>query len=532
MPLQSRAEAVSIDFGKAFIKVALFRPAGQQWLFLDYAFKRIALSGGNGQEVKDFIVNFMKKNGVMRAHAYLTIFDPERVILKYLSLPVLPPAEMQEAIKWQLKKEEPALPVGNIVLDWQLIRESVGQEGVKKSEIMCAFADSEFIRTFLDLTKDCNLIPVRVSSPPFNYANILNVSSGETAVSAVLDIGFYESFLCFYRDKRLSFIRRLSFSSDKLTQALTSVSTAGAPGGDLAYEKAEEIKKTIEIPSEGQGASDGDCLHMRSMSLIRPFLEGLTKELSRSFHYYASTFNTQGPSSLYLTGGGANFKNLTRYLTQELSLPVAVLPLPSFLTAHDMEERNLRNDQNQIANVAGAVLAGAGAVNLLPAEYVTEKIERVESASLRVVAFAVSSILLLSLFFAQFQIRDYKKRLVQASAYLEGIKDIELLKRRIDERREAIHRLQKGHIPVDGILKLISTTIPNDTRLDGLMLEQAGHVLVLRGAVSAAGEAAEHTISNFIKKLQDSRFVAEARLTFTDREKELQRFEIKCDLVR
>ncbi|MDD5565485.1 MAG: pilus assembly protein PilM [Candidatus Omnitrophica bacterium] len=530
--MQSRAETISIDFGKAFIKIALFRPSGQQWMLLDYAFKRIAFSGGNEQEIKDFIGNFMEKNSVARARAYLTIFDPERVILKYLSLPALPPAEMREAIKWQLKKEEPALPVENIVLDWQLIRESVGQEGVKKSEIMCAFADSGFIRTFLNLTKDCNLIPARVSSPPFNYAGILNVSLGEAAVSAVLDIGFHESFLCFYRDKRLSFIRRLSFSSDKLTQALTSVSAADTPGSDLAYEKAEEIKKTIEIPSGAQAAPHGDCLHMRSMSLIRPFLEGLTKELSRSLHYYASTFNTHGPSSLYLTGGGANFKNLTRYLTQELSLPVAILPLPSFFTAHGLQGKDLCNDQNQIANVAGAVLAGADAVNLLPAEYVTEKIEQVESASLRVAAFAVSSILLLSLFFVQFQIRDYKKRLAQASAYLEGIKDIELLKRRIDERKEAINRLQKGHIPVDGILKLISATIPNDTRLDDLMLDQAGHVVVLRGEVSVNGDAAERTISNFIRKLQGSRFVAEARLTFLDREKEFQRFEIKCDLVR
>ncbi|RJO65465.1 MAG: hypothetical protein C4540_01045 [Candidatus Omnitrophota bacterium] len=532
MPRQNHAEAISIDFGKAFIKVALLRPTGQKWILQDYAFKRIALSDGNREEIKNFIGNFMRKNSVLSVQAYLTIFDPEHVVLKYLFLPVLPPEEMPEAIKWQLKKEQPSLRIENVVFDWQLVRESVDQEGVKKNEIICAFADSEFIRAFLSLVKDCGLVPTYVSSPPFNYANILKASLGEASVAAVLDIGFYESFLCIYKDKKLNFVRRLGFSSDKLTHVLASVAAADTPGNDLAYEKAEEIKKIIEIPFEEQGASHNNVEHIRSMSLIRPFLEGLTKELSRSFHYYASTFNVHEPSLLYLTGGGANFKNLTRYLTRELSLPVTVLPLPSAITTHDLEGRSIYDDQNQIANVVGAVLADAHAINLLPAEFITEKIEQVETASLRVVAITVASILLLSLFFVQFQIRDYKKRLVHTSAYLEGIKDIELLKRRIDGRKEMIHKLQKGHVPVEGILKLVSATIPSDTRLDNLILDQASHTLILRGVISANEDIAERAISNFIRKLQDSRFVAEARLTFINRVEGAQRFEVKCDLVR
>jgi hypothetical protein len=52
------------------------------------------------------------------------------------------------------------------------------------------------------------------------------------------------------------------------------------------------------------------------------------RELRFSFSYFSATFDRDQPEILYITGGGANLRNLDAYLARELKLRVSCLPFP------------------------------------------------------------------------------------------------------------------------------------------------------------------------------------------------------------
>jgi Tfp pilus assembly protein PilN len=342
-------------------------------------------------------------------------------------------------------------------------------------------------------------------------------------IVAVLDIGYSETTLCIYKENRLNFIRKLSFSSDKLTLALTP---------EFTYEKAEDIKMAFGIPQDETMFLSDNVQAVRVILLMRPLLEDLVKELKRSFDYFMANFKEEGPSLLYLSGGGASLKNLDRYLNKELNIKVSALALPTCVSIDSAEKEKINNDWNQIANILGLALAKVESINLLPPELKTQKIEFIEKASLKVAGIVVGAIFLFLFLTVQFQIGDYRKRLKNAEAHLQNLAEVRAIKEKVDVRENLVAKIQKNKVPADGLLKLISVLLPNNIILEEMLLDENSRSLVLNGVVSATTDTAETVLSTFMNKIETSPFFTEATLVSSKDSGGVHEFQIKCDLAR
>ncbi len=521
---------LSIDFGQAFVKIAYAQALPGTFVLLNYDLKKILATEDNRAEIVSFINNFLKVNSIPEKEAFLTISDLDSVIIKHLVLPAVPKEEIQEAIKWQLKGEI-SFNSENAVLDWQVVREFTDEEGAKKNAITCILVKSEIIAKYLSIIGDCNLMPLVISSSPFNYAYILSRLQKNPLPTAVLDMGYKDAALCIYNNNKLNFIRNLAFSSDKLTQSLIATLTSDKGKVEVSLEKAEDIKKTFGILKDATGVLKDNIQAIQVISLMRPYLEGLVREIKRSFEYFSSNFKEKSPSVFYITGGGANLKNLDWYLNKELEVNVSGLPLPDCINMQKIEKERFNNDQNQMLSAIGVLLADSEGINLLPQQLKTQKIELLEKVSLRMVAIILGMLLLFSLFIFKFQERDYKNRLKTTQSHLQTIEVIRVLKQKIDLREGLINKIQKNRIPVQGLLKLISNITPGNIVLNELNLDSKGHVLILRGVVSATESIAEPVLIDFIKKIETSAFSSEVALVISKNIGGIQEFEIKCDLV-
>lgn len=522
---------LSIDFGQAVLKVAYMESKGGGFRLLNYDLKKISSAKEGKEEIVGFITNFIETNSILEKGVYLTISDVNSIVIKPLTLPVVPKEEVLEAAKWELK-EEVSFDLENALFDWQVVKEYTDEEGSKKNQIVCVMAKREIINKYLSITSSCNLVPVRISSGPFNYAEVLRRQESETPqIQAVLDIGFKQSTLCVYKNERLQFIRTLPFSCDGITQSLTGVLISDKGRLQLSYEEAEDIKQTFGVPQDETLVLKNGIRAMQVISLMRPLLEGLARELNRSFDYFTSNFQEESPSALYITGGGANLKNLDGYLSKELNKDVSNLPIPGCIDMQIKEKESLEKHLNQMINCLAAVLAGPRAVNLLPPEVKAKKTEFIEKVSLRLVAIAVGAILLFSLFVVKLQIRDYRNRLENAKVHLQTLGEVRVLKQNIDVREDFLSTIRKGRVPVDGLLKLISTLIPENIVLDELALNQKAHNLTLRGAIFGAEQVADLALTEFMEDIEASSFFTEASLTSSEKVGKSRKFEIKCDLV-
>lgn len=526
---KDKSKILSIDFGQAFIKIAYLIFSGGKMKVSKYALMKASPAEEAQGLAAGFIKEFLKNNSIACKEAILNIWDTQKVFIKAMVFTAVPKEEMLEALKWQVKSELP-FNVDGAIFDLQVVKEYTDDAGIKTDSIVCVAAESGFIGRYLAIAAECGLKAVRISSNPFNYSAILESIRANLSVTAVLDIGHAQAQLCIYRDNKLNFIRSLTFSSDKLTQSLSGTLVSDKGKFELNPQKAQGLIEKYGVPMDENAALENNISAIHIISLMRPQLEGLARELKRSFDYFCANFREEAPGILYLTGGGANLKNLDLYLNKELGMPVSVLPLPEGVEIEKGAEENLGSQHNQITGAIGAALGARGGINLLPHEIKTQKAEFLQKLSLRVISISAAAIFLFFLFVFNMEIQDYKNRLKTANAHLESIKEVKALKQMIELKEALIHKIKLNKVPVFGLFRLISNITPGNIFIEELSLDQERHILSFKGQVLSGANTAESELTDFIKKLEASSFVSEATLVSSQNISGNQQFEITCDL--
>ncbi|MCM8771086.1 MAG: pilus assembly protein PilM [Candidatus Omnitrophica bacterium] len=517
---------LSIDFGLLFIKVIFAQRQQDKFKILAYDLKKIPLSEENIPATIDFIHDFLKKNSVSAKNAYLTVSDPHAVIIKHLVLPLLPKNEVLNAIQWQLKDEFNFSWEG-VLTYWQSVKEYIEEDGTKKQELM--FVCLKDIERYLAVCRQCDLLPLGITSTAFNYANILRYYNKGIKTQAVLDIGSSDSMLCIYIENKLAFLRRLAFSSEKVTQSLTDTLLTTKGPLKLTYEKAEEVKNTFGIPQDETAMLEENLAAIHVFSLIRPLLELLVREIKYSFDYFTLNFKEEAPSILYLTGGGANLKNLDGYLKRELKMEVGTLDFPAGVDTSKV--RDLEKDKHQLMNALGAVLTGPESVNLLPLEAKIQRLEPVEKSFLRLFFLTVAAFLLVSHLFVKIQLNNYKKRIQNAQLILAKIAEVKAGIEKLVPLEDIVYEIKKEAVPAGGLLKSLSQILPARAVLNELSLDQKNNTLVLKGVALSRKGIQEPLLAQLVSNLNKSLFFKKAVLVSSKKTQQGEDFQINCELV-
>lgn len=138
---KSYNKIISIDSGQASVKIAYINhKGGKSCRVLNYDSLKLPPGQDDRAATIEFIRGFLKNNSISVKEAFLTIWDAEKVFIKYLILAVVPAQEMLEAIKWQLKPEL-GFDANAAVFDWQVVKEYNDEEGVKKDGSICIAAE-------------------------------------------------------------------------------------------------------------------------------------------------------------------------------------------------------------------------------------------------------------------------------------------------------------------------------------------------------------------------------------------------------
>lgn len=512
------------------MKVVSLQVEGGACRLMAYALKEFDTSSSTSEGLSIFLKQILDNNTVFGKEAFLSISDPEGIFIKKISLPHMSKDELLNAVKWQLKGELPFSPEDS-VSDLQVIREYSDSEGAKKIEIFCVFARKDIINKYVSAVIACGLAPQKVSSSAFNYCGILDSLSTSPQLSAILDIGNTHSYISIYQKNKLSFIRSLNFSTSRFSAALCGVLMTDNGKVEIGFDKAKQLMRQQGIPLDETVRLDDGVKTGQLIPLMRPLLETVIKELERSFDYFKSETGSGNLEVLYITGGGASLKNFDSYLEGQLKIKVEKFPLPSSLDIKNVDAEKFSLEANQFSSAIGSSLSTCG-INLLPREIRSQKMELIQKASLRIAAIAIGSMFAFSWFVINFQIHDYKKRLKIANLHLQSVEEVKRLKQAVDLRDDFISKIHMGKVPSGGLLRLIGSIVPANIMLDEFDFNQPSHRMHLRGVVLASVDSAEKVITDFMKALEDSKFILEANLINSEEDGGVNNFEIECILAK
>lgn len=525
---ENKKRIVCIDFGYSFIKAVCLEARGNNYILLAYGLKEFQASQGTAEEIAACLRQILEENSITEKKVYLSISDPDRIFIKKLTLPQMPKDELLDASRWQLKGELPFSPDESVV-DLEIVRQYSDSEDAKKVDLFCVFAKTEVIDKYVAALAACRLEPVKISSSVFNYGGILNALPANPRISATFDIGYSHSNIAIYQENKLSFIRSLDFSISKLSAALAGRLITDNSKIEIDCEKARQLIQEHGIILDASTELGGGIKASQVIPLIRPLLEAVARELGGSLEYFKSEFGADIPELLYITGGGANLKNLDTYLSGELKIKIMKLPLPESIDLGNVDARKFFLSANQLSGVLGLALPASG-INLLPPEIRSRKSEFIQKFSLRIAAIAIGAVFVFSWCAINLQINDYKKRLRIARLHLQSVEEIKALKQAVDLKEDLIDKIRAGKVPAGGLLKLIGAVMPANIVLDEFDLDQAARSLRLKGIISAGKDPVEKVLMDFMSNLESSKFVLEANLINSKEANGINTFEIKCNL--
>ncbi|MFH1414391.1 MAG: pilus assembly protein PilM [Candidatus Omnitrophota bacterium] len=462
--------------------------------------KSVEFTDDNRDEIiinslQDFIQehDIQHKNVILRP-------DLVSLQLKRIQLPAVPDKELLGAIKWELKETVP-YDLSKAVLDFRIIAKITKEDNSKALDIICFVAEEDEIRQQVSLLKQLGLTCLTVGVLQLGYVNLIaQLAEQENEPIGLLHLENNITYLCVYLNNKLAFYREIPVSVNSLKVSLKSVLVSDKGKIELSPEELEEVLFTIGIPKKDAVYKE-KLSSIQILSMLRPHLERMVNEIKRSLTYYTSHFGEARVKKLLIAGFTSRIPNLDEFLANELSLNISRLPLSEkFIVSSEVDPELLF----QVSGSLGLVLDYEKNINLLPFEFRTEKLEKLEKVSLRWVTFLVFLLLIISYFFARVGVAAYKKGLDTSVIYFNTLSEIRKVNSRLGELKSFVTDVRNKDIPAYMILKKLSAIAPKELFFNHFSLDNGSRSGTIRGYVKNTEKNPDVILTKFIRSMQAS----------------------------
>ncbi|MGC8811045.1 MAG: type IV pilus assembly protein PilM, partial [bacterium] len=315
---------IGVDLGSQTVKLVAFKIGERGPLLTHLAVKAIPW-----EEEKD--LSFGKE--VLKAIFHEINLKPQKVRLvcsgtgmhiRRLSLPAMPPEELKEAVRWELKNQIPQ-SIEAMEVRFHILGEKPEEGGSPRLDLIAVACPQSTLERLLTIAAKAEIKPTHLDVAPFALWNLILTCQENASAEdlAILDMGAEKTGIYIWQKGVLQFSREIIPGGADFTRAIRE----GLDPGEkphLLFTRAEKIKQIIGIPVQGPFPSiPGESISIAKITfLMRPVLERLVGEISRSLEYFRAQISGKNIDRLLLCGGGANMKNMAFYLSQELRLPV------------------------------------------------------------------------------------------------------------------------------------------------------------------------------------------------------------------
>jgi len=486
------------------------------------------------EAVKKALSNF----NTSQANIVFTVSN-QKTVIDYVPLPIMPESELAEAVKFEVSSSS-HFPVENPIVDFKVVGR-VDDKGIEKLNVMVAAVAQSSVDQILDNFKPLAQDPLaavkklllvedhmglnlsRVIPISVALENVIkNSNERSKGTIATLEIGSMAAEFNVYREGELEFSRKINVTGLDFTRCLTTALFGSTGKVELTFDEAERVKKEFGIPKASEDFLIKDKITAnQAISLLRPKLEQLIKEITRSFDFYYDKNRVGTIDHLVLYGGGAMLKRLPEFLNAELGLPVSMgNPLQS---SEALFEGVVSIELEQRATLAiGASLSDLKGINLLPEKSrnsnkkFAQRIMRVAAALVFVLcSFAFYIFLAIHLSGVNQETAKIKDSYVDMLPKLKGMKEKLLI------QSLAAHRFN-----FPGLLRELSY-LPEQVYLKNI--NYSNGELMISGIVKGSAREAKKILAPIVADLKKTAFKEVKLQPITENAtKELSNFMIKA----
>jgi len=480
-------------------------------------------------------------DGRMKTCSGKLVLYGKGVYVFFLSVPNLSKKDMRGAVGLELKKRLPPQSDINAISFDFFVNGSLQDEHTTTLQVTCIAVEKSLIDEQISLLKGLNIRPVAINVVPDVLGNLLAycVAQAPEKTVALLELGASISLLNFYRGGTLVFSREIPMGGEHLTQAIHKGIVALSGIADIPADDAEKLKLTFGIPMAEEAKVEyltdfGAVRGEQVLAMIRPIVERLVMEVSRTFNYYSKTFKTGNIEDLYLTGGGSRLKNVEKILKANVEgvKRVEALNILKIIKGWAdkgvlRQEMVMEQSAPHLAAAFGLSLGRGGKVNLLPASELLEQKVGLITTALKVFFPLVCFITLLLYGWTYVNGHNYKVLSVKLDVQmksLEGssnqVRNYFAEKNRLEQKIALLQRLRGRQPKWLGVLKELSNITPPEVilRKVNMPLGAGPRELRLFGRISSKYTIVDIALSQYVQALEESPFFSDVKTISSEKD--------------
>ena len=553
----STQNTIGIDVGQGYIKIVQLQKGRGGYLLTDYKVRAIPFKvKDNPKErakfIKDFISEFIAQSKIKTTLGRLTIKGAGIFVFSFL-VPPLSDKDLRGTVGIELKKRLPfQLDFKNIFYNY-FVTDKFEEEN-PSAMVTCIAIDNSSLDKHLEFLKAFNLRPVTINIASDALGNLIT-AIGSEQITAVLDMGVKQSILNFYKKGLLQFSREVPVGGEQLTQGILK---ALAPlGVNITFEDAETFKRQCGIPMADDAVAEfytdfGVVEGGQITTALRPILERLVTEISRTVTYYFRTYKIETIDALYITGGASRMKNIDRFLSANLNnLAIKTIeklnPLKAIKgwldTGVFRQELVMEEAAPHLAVAFGLCIDKGGEVNLVPPKAKIEQkalflmfLARITFPLFLVIILGVYSFIYGRSIILKTIAKRSEVHMANLAPTIKKINDYLVLKSAINEKESLLGRAIGKQPLWWGVLKELSIVTPQEVTLHKLEVK-GGTVpreINIKGEVISEYSNLDLAISQYTLNLSESPFFGNVRLVTSERDiyspVPKANFEIACEL--
>jgi type IV pilus assembly protein PilM len=556
------AEIIGLDIGSHSVKLVGLEMTSKGPVLTCAGIKEIPY--GEQREDPTFISETIKalyrEAGLNPGKVNLTVSGAD-IHIRRISLPSMPKSELREAVRWEIKSHLP-FPVESAQIDYLILGE-LTEKDLKRLDLIAVACPRELIDRSVAIAEGAGLRPIHLGVGPFALWNLLSALglSEKEGVIGLIDLGAGKTGIYLFQDGILQFSREVTPGGVDLTRAVMEGMDSDEEH-HLLYDRAEKIKQEMGIPSKTFYEKNGDPTSNRSKIpyLVRPVLERLMAEIGRSFDYYQNQFHVERIDHLFLTGGGANTKNIATYFSETLRLPVKRLsPFDKILfDVKRIEAQFLDQRGPAFAIALGVALPDRKRIELLPTKEPYWSKARVEKWIPRLAAAMTLLAFVWFIWNMSAQITTLKK---ERDERMAKVKTLEMLQARLTLLKEKENKMKADlslfpsstivPVPFRKSLTGVSRIVPDNVTVTLLSIQpgkisseknpskeespvNGKYQLQIKGIAFGTDNHCLKALARMIEGLEKSSLFKNAKLISADENKSYNRpavgFEIICDM--
>lgn len=242
----------------------------------------------------------------------------QTVLVRPIVLPQMSEKDLNKTLQYEAERYLP-YSISDAQIACQIIQKSIpGNE--KNMEVLLVSAQKELIQNVVEALEMAGLEAVAMDLEPFALLRSLQLSvpiEKFKQTLCVINLGASYSSINIIKNGILRHSRNISTGGDSFTKTI-------AQSMNLTFEEAEKLKVEKGIIRTGEETKPVEPVSMRIFNVVSPLLKEFIVEIQRSFDYYRSRYKGELVEHIIITGGGACFCNIDKFLNNEIGIPVEI----------------------------------------------------------------------------------------------------------------------------------------------------------------------------------------------------------------